>query len=131
MADAAASVMDPESSARWNKWIDGRLETERAEVLDIITKAMGEFASEYTHEKLAPLKAEIADLKRTLVEREERVKAIAEVKRELVGERVEREALQLSAALAARDARIAGLEDRLQMLLRFLSLSGYDLPRGM
>ena len=37
---------------------------------------------------------------------------------------------ELAAALAERDARITQLETQLQMLLRFLSISGVDLPRG-
>jgi hypothetical protein len=115
----------------WNHWIKAHLANERAELIDVLTRTIGEFASQYVHEKLQPLRTEIADLRRTLVERDERARALAEVKREVAGERVEREALQLSAALAARDAKIAALEDRMQILLRFLSLSGIDPPKGL
>jgi hypothetical protein len=78
--------------------------------------------------EIALLKARIAELKRTLEEREERATAIAEAKRQHAGERVEHEALRLSAALAVRDQRIELLEQKLAMLLRFLSLS-HDLPK--
>ena len=80
--------------------------------------------------EIALLKARIAELKRTLQEREERATAIAEAKRQHAGERVEHEALRLSAALALRDQRIELLEEKLAMLLRFLSLS-HDLPEGI
>jgi len=47
----------------WNQWIAVHLANERAEVIDIITRTVGQFASEYVHEKLAPLNREIASLK--------------------------------------------------------------------
>ena len=119
----------------WDEWVKGHIKnsltSERTEVLDQVARTVAEFTSQYIHEKMQPLRTEIDNLKRALAERDERARAIAEVKREAAGERVEREALQLSSALAARDAKIAALEERLQMLLRFLSVSGYDLQRGM
>jgi hypothetical protein len=125
------ATTDAENQKGWDLWLRRHLDNERAEVFDIIARQMAEFAYEYLAEKLAPLKTEIADLKRTLVERDERAKALGELKHELAGERVEREALQLSSALAARDARIDALEDKLQILLRFLSLSGLEPPKGV
>ena len=115
----------------WQAWLDGHLNVLRSEMMEAVAEGMAEFASTYVAERLAPLQSEIAALKHVLQERDERAKALGELKHELAGERVEREALQLSAALVARDAKIAALEDKLQMLLRFLSLQGVDLPRGM
>jgi hypothetical protein len=129
-ATAEPFEMDAESSARWNGWLDKRFEVERRENFDIIARQMAEFVSEYLHQKLQPLRTEIGDLRRDLAARDERARALGEVKRELAGERVEREALQLASALAARDAKIEKLEEKLGMLLRFLSLQGYDLPKG-
>jgi hypothetical protein len=129
VTETAPVVMSAEDSARWNAWIDGRLQTERAEVFDIIARQMGEGMSEYTHLKLEPIRRELADLRRTLEERDERGRAVAEVRRELQGERVERQALELSAALERRDARIAALEQRVDMLLRHMSLMGVTPPR--
>jgi hypothetical protein len=132
--DALAPIgPDPDATnaEAWERWLRGHLNIERAEIFNTVAEQMAEFASEYVGEKLQPLRSEIADLRRTLAERDERTKALGELRHELAGERVEREALQLSSALAARDAKIAALEDRLQMLLKFLNVSGYDLPRGM
>jgi hypothetical protein len=115
----------------WDDWIAAHLRNERGALLDMVTEAVAEFTSGYVSEKLQPLRTEIADLKRALAEREQRAAAISEVKKQYAGERLERDALQLSSALALRDARIAALEDRLQMLLRFLSLSDINPPKGL
>jgi hypothetical protein len=129
-----ALVTVPEANADWSQWeawLDGHLEVLRSEVADSVARAIGLVIASTRKEIEAKFKAEIADLRRAVAERDERAKALADVKREFASERAEREALQLSAALAARDARITALEDRLQMLLRFLSLSGIDPPRGL
>jgi hypothetical protein len=107
------------------------LANERAETVELLTKTLGEFAVEFARQEVAPLKTEIAELRRTLVERDERAHAVAEAKRQHAGERVEYEALQLSAALAARDAKIEKLETQIRMLCSFLSVGGYDLPKGL
>jgi hypothetical protein len=125
-----AATTDAENQAGWDLWLRRHLDNERAEIFEAVAREMAEFACEYVCEKLAPLKTEIADLRRALQEREERAAAIAEVKKQYAGERVEHEALQLAAALAVRDAKIEKLEAQLGMLLRFLNVSGFDLPRG-
>jgi hypothetical protein len=125
------STMDPETQVGWDRWLRGHLDNERAEMLEILTKGVGEGMSEYVFQRLQPLRTEIADLKRILQERDERAHALSELKREFQGERVEHEALALASALAVRDAKIEKLEEKLGMLLRFLSLQGLDLPRGM
>jgi hypothetical protein len=48
--------------------VKGHLAIERAEVLEIVTEAVGEFAFEYMHEKLQPLTHELANLKAENVE---------------------------------------------------------------
>jgi hypothetical protein len=65
---APSSVMDAESSALWNRWIDLRLETERTEVLAIVSEALVAFGLGYTQEKIAPLGREVAGLKAELIE---------------------------------------------------------------
>jgi hypothetical protein len=127
----AAGAMDAANAEGWNRWVKAHLANERAEIIELLIQALGEFGVEFTREKVAPLEAKIADLRRTLQERDERTKAIAEIKREVAGERVEREALQLSAALAVRDAKIEKLETQIRMLCSFLSVSGVDLPKGL
>jgi hypothetical protein len=126
----AAAAGEQDWSA-WERWMAAHQANLKTEIYDALAVGMAEFASEYVSEKLAPLKVEIADLKRTLAERDERAKAIAEVKREVAGERVEREALQLASALAVRDAKIEKLETQVRMLCSFLSVSGVDLPKGL
>jgi hypothetical protein len=126
MADA-----DAENERGWNEWVKAHLANERAEMMDIVARAMAEFTSEYTRERLQPLEAEIAELRRVLAERDERSKALAEIKREFAGERAEAEALQLASALAARDHRIEQLETQVRMLCGFLSVGGYTLPKDL
>jgi DNA repair exonuclease SbcCD ATPase subunit len=107
--------------------------------LDQLHETIAMFVSEYVRHKLGErdtalntLRAEVEALKAALREREERASAIAEVKRQYEGERVEHEALRLSSALSARDAKIEKLETQLQMLCKFLSLSGdHKLPEGL
>jgi hypothetical protein len=126
-----ADVMDAETQAKWDNWVKAHLANERAEVIDQVTRIVAEFTSEYTFQKLQPLRTEIADLKRTLQERDERAHALSELKREFQGERTEHQALQLAAALAMRDHRIDALEERVQTLMRFMSLAGIDPPKGL
>jgi hypothetical protein len=47
----------------WENWLQTRMVAERREVLNQVAKIVGEFASEYVHGKLVPLKREIADLR--------------------------------------------------------------------
>jgi hypothetical protein len=130
-ADGAALDENARNQKGWDDWIAAHLRNERGELLDMITEAVAEFTSEYVSKKLQPLRTEIADLKRALAEREERAAAISEVKKQYAGERVEREALQLSSALGVRDARIERLEMQVKMLCGFLSVGGYTLPKDL
>jgi hypothetical protein len=59
----AVADENTKNSAAWNEWVQAHLRNERAEVIDIIAHAMGEFGSEYVNEKLTPLSREIASLK--------------------------------------------------------------------
>lgn len=61
--DVDASEADARNSAAWNAWIARHLENERAAVIDIITRTIGQFASEYVHEKLQPLTHELGVLR--------------------------------------------------------------------
>jgi hypothetical protein len=64
---------------------------------------------------------------RTLVERSDR---ISELQRSNAASRAELARTQFEQAFATRDARLASMEEKFQMLLHFLSLS-HDLPRGL
>ena len=63
VATVDAGDDNEKNSAAWNEWVKAHLANERAEVIDIITQAMGQFASEYVHEKLTPLNRDISNLK--------------------------------------------------------------------
>ena len=60
----------------------------------------------------------------------ERSARIADLQRENSASHAKLAAQQLDRSFTDRDARLDLLETRLQMLLSFLSVSGYDLPRG-
>jgi hypothetical protein len=111
----------------WEAWMQGHLDILRQEMSAAVSKALGIVTVETRRE----LRAEIEELRSALREREERASAIAEVKRQYEGERVEHEALRLSSALAARDAKIETLEQKLALLCRFLSLGEHKLPEGL
>jgi hypothetical protein len=131
-ADALAPVgadTDEVNATAWNAWLKAHLAIERRGLLDALAHDICEIMDAVREEREAGearLRREITELRRQLAEREERGAAIAEIRREYAG--VERE--RTDSALAQRDARISALEDKLQMLLRFLSLQGLDLPRG-
>ena len=64
--DALAPVgadADATNAEGWDRWVKAHLANERAETVAILTKVIGEFASEYVHEKLQPLRRELADVK--------------------------------------------------------------------
>jgi hypothetical protein len=60
----------------------------------------------------------------------ERTQYINELRRDVASVQVKLQNKEIDAALAERDAKISAIEERLQMLLRFLSISGVDPPRG-
>jgi hypothetical protein len=127
-------AQDAVNQAGWDRWLLAHLSIERRGLIDAIEQDVNNVAASLRSERdagEAKLQREITELRRVMQEREERAGAIAEVKKQLTLERDQRERTQFEAALVQRDARIAALEDKLQMLLRFLSVSGYDLPRGM
>jgi len=70
-------------------------------------------------------------LRNLFQQREERATAVAEVRREHMGERAELERQRFATALAERDAKIEKLEMQMKMLCSFLSVGGYDLPKGL
>jgi len=72
----------------------------------------------------AALRREITELRRELQHAEDRRVAVAEVRRQFTGELDQQR-------LAERDVRIASLEQRLDMLARFLSLQGLEPPKGV
>jgi hypothetical protein len=125
---------DTQNEHAWNLWIRRHLDVERRGLLDALERDMGDTVATLRAERTADtaaLRRELTELRRALQERDERSRALGELKHELAGERVEREALQLSAALAVRDAKIEKLEMQVRMLCQFLSVGGLDLPKGL
>jgi hypothetical protein len=59
---------DAVNAAGWDRWVKAHLAIERAEVLDQVARTVAEFASIYVHEKLQPLRRELADVKAENVE---------------------------------------------------------------
>ena len=131
---AAASTGNGDDSNGWNDWVKRHLENERAEVLDLVVRMVGQVIHEMRKERaveIAALRRELTQLRSLLGEREERAAAVAEVKRQYAQDRGERDRERLQADLASRDAKIEKLEMQVRMLCQFLSVSGYDLPRGI
>ena len=125
-----AADADTQNEQAWNLWIRRHLDVERKGLLDALERDMADTVATLRTERnadTAALRRELTELRRTMQEREERAAAVAEVRKQYVG--LERQ--QLQTELASRDTRITALEERLQMLLRFLSLSGIDPPRGL
>jgi hypothetical protein len=125
---------DAANAEGWDRWIKAHLAIERKGLIEAIEQDVGEVVARLRAERdvgETQLRRQITELRCTLQEREERAAALVEVRKELVLERGERERTQLEAALAQRDARINALEERMQILLRFLSLSGIDPPKGL
>jgi hypothetical protein len=65
---------------------------------------------------------------KTLIERSDRV---SELMRRNAESHAQLATQQREQELAARDHRIEQLELRLMMLCQFLSVGGYDLPKGL
>jgi hypothetical protein len=118
----------------WDDWVKAHLAIERKgliaalerDVAEVVTNLRDEIRADRDAGE-AKLRREITELQRVVAEHEERRAAVAEVRKEYAG--VERE--RLESALAQRDARINALEERMQILLRFLSLTGIDPPKGL
>ena len=124
-----AADADTQNEQAWNLWIRRHLDVERKGLLDALERDMADTVATLRTERnadTAALRRELTELRRTMQEREERAAAVAEVRKQYVG--LERQ--QLQTELASRDTRITALEERLQMLLRFLSINGLD-PKGL
>jgi len=117
----------------------GTLENENKELRGMLGEALSKLAEARkiaeadAHEQ----RAAIAELRRqeltrqvrdrTLIERSDRV---SELMRENAASRAELARQQFDQAFSQRDARLASMEQRFDMLLRFLSLS-QNLPQGL
>jgi hypothetical protein len=123
----------------WAEAIEKRISVmqgENTEVKALLGSALAKLNA--AESEVQQQRAEIAALRRaeerrttrdaTLVERSGR---IAELQRANAESRVALADQQLSRAFDQRDARIALLEQQLQMLLRHMSLLGYDPPKGL
>jgi hypothetical protein len=127
---ADGDAANAESWDNWDKWLKAHLTIERRGLIAALEQDVGEIAARLRTEREAgeaALRREITELRRDLTAREERAVAVAEVRKQYVG--LERERLETE--LASRDTRIAALEQRLQMLCHFLSLSGLEPPHGV
>jgi hypothetical protein len=136
VCDLAASLQE-----RWKHDIEhaaGILENENRSLKALLAEALGKLADvrQTAEDEAREQRAAIAELQRkelvrttrdlTLVERGARV---AELQRQNAESRVALADQQLSRAFDQRDARIALLEQQLQMLLRHMGLMGFDPPR--
>ena len=158
------------NAADWDRWLRGHLDLERAEVLDTVTRALGEFGVTFADEGLTPLTRRIASLeaengelksllgsalsaidvvrsaaealkqqqqaeKRERQIRDETIRErsvrIADLQRENAASHAELACQQRDQELTQRDRRIEQLETRVKMLCNFLSVGGYDLPKGL
>ena len=105
------------------------LRGELAECKGLLTSALSAFdAVRATTEALQQEKCERAIRDDTIRERSAR---IADLQRENAASHAELARKQRDQELAARDQRLELVETRLRMLCQFLSVGGYDLPRGM
>jgi hypothetical protein len=79
----------------------------------------------------AGLEAKVGTLKGILQAQTDRNATLVQIKREADISRAELTRQRYESALALRDGRIDALEQRLGMLLRFLSLQGLEPPTGL
>ena len=105
------------------------LKAENAELRGMLTSALSALdVVRATTEALQQEKRERAIRDDTIRERSAR---IADLQRENAASHAELARKQRDQELAARDQRLELVELRLKMLCQFLSVGGYDLPRGM
>ena len=105
------------------------LREELAECKGLLTSALSAFdAVRATTEALQQEKRERAIRADTIRERSAR---ITQLQAENSASHVELARMQRDEEFAARDQRLELVELRLKMLCQFLSVGGYDLPRGM
>jgi hypothetical protein len=125
--DYDAANTDAENQKGWDLWIRRHLDIERRGLLDALERDMAEILAKLHAQREAgeaALRREITELRRELQHAEDRRVAVAEVRRQFAGELDQQR-------LAERDTRIASLEQRLDMLARFLSLQGLEPPQGV
>jgi hypothetical protein len=126
-APAADVDVDAVNTEGWDKWLKAHLTIERRGLIEALEQDVGEIAARLRAEREAgeaALRREITELRRELQYAEDRRVAVAEVRRQFTGELDQQR-------LAERDSRIASLEQRMDMLLRFLSLQGIEPPQGV
>jgi hypothetical protein len=126
-ADGDAANTDAENQKGWDLWIRRHLDIERKGLLDALERDMADILAKLHAQREAgeaALRREITELRRELQHAEDRRVAVAEVRRQFTGELDQQR-------LAERDVRIASLEQRLDMLARFLSLQGLEPPKGV
>ena len=132
---APAPAPEPEQDwSAWEAWMAGHLANEREAMLDGVAEfvvTMLDRERDAFSRQLAEQRREITELRNLFQQREERATAVAEVRREHMGERAELERQRFATALAERDAKIEKLEMQMKMLCSFLSVGGYDLPKGL
>jgi hypothetical protein len=90
-----------------------------------------EMAATALGHRVAQLEREVAELRAGERIRSERSAEIARVTKDADAGRFNLQQRTIERELAARDGRISTLEAQLAMLLKFLSLQGYDLPDGL
>jgi hypothetical protein len=123
-------TMDAKTQEPWDAWLLAHLRNERTDLLDGLEKGLCEMMDAVRADREAgdaAVRRELTELRRELAASEERRAAVAEVRKQFAG--VERE--RLESTLALRDARIAALEQRMDTLMRFMSLQGYEPPKGV
>jgi hypothetical protein len=135
--DAPARALQASSDtdfSGWERWMEGHLANERAEVLDVVSKAMGEVVVTIRQEresalrdrdrKLADLQAENHELRSMLGDVLKRIDALA------ADVETAREAREASTALVVRLARLEGLfQGKMSHLIGLADAAGM-LPRG-
>jgi len=110
-ADAVPAEMDAEGAARWNAWIDGRLATERGEMIAIIEHAMDETGAAFAREidNLAAENLELKGLLSSALSALDAVRTAVEVQqRERQDEKLERRVRDQT--VAERSARVSELQ---------------------
>ena len=136
--DARSATIRQEHETATDRRV-GTLENENCELRGLVGDALAKLdkVREKTEVSCRRQQDGIVELRQFEAERRareqvsiERTQYINELRREVADVQVKLQNKEIDAALAERDARITQLETQLQMLLRFLSISGVDLPRG-
>jgi hypothetical protein len=123
----AVPTIEKQDWSGWEKWMRAHLANERAVIYGAVNKLFEAMQLDVidAFDKLR------AETKAQFDAQIEKANALSDVRKQLSTEHGERERLKYETDLAARDARIATLETQVQMLCRFLSVSGLDPPKGI